>query len=310
VLRAAAPHLPGSAYRALPRLQAATDGIVRSRLRDATARRAREALPTLTEFDLIRGLTGLGAVLLDRGPWTPLLGEVLGYLVALTEPVRGSGDLLPGWWTMAAPADHHAAQFEGGHGNNGMAHGIAGPLALLALAMRQGSIVEGHGDAIERITAWLERWPASRTPYWVSEAELRAGPLYHAAARPSWCYGALGVLRAQQLAALALGDNERRAAAEQTARTVLTDPAIRNLTRDGTLCHGWAGLLTTTVAIASDSPNPGMFSDPLHALAVDVAAAPTLKKTGLLEGQAGAALALHALHSPPTTSWARALLIT
>jgi lantibiotic biosynthesis protein len=310
VLRAAAPHLPSIAQRALPQLQAATDEIVYNRLRNATARRIRGALPALAEFDLIRGLTGLGAVLLDRGPGTALLGDLLDYLVALTEPVRGSGDLLPGWWTTAAPVGHHAAEFESGHGNNGMAHGIAGPLALLALAMRQGSIVEGHRDAIERITAWLQRWPAGRTPYWVSEAERRADPLTRAAARPSWCYGALGVLRAQQLAALALGDNERRAAAEQAARTILTDPAIRNLTRDATLCHGWAGLLTTAAAIASDSPDPDVFSEPLQALAADIAAAPTLNKPGLLEGQAGVALALHALDSPPTTGWARALLIT
>lgn len=310
VLRAAAPHLPGIAERALPRLQAATDGIVRSRLHAAVQRRTRGARPTLSEFDLIRGLTGLGAVLLDRGPATPLLGDVLDYLVALSEPVPGSDDMLPGWWTQAAPAGHQTAEFVGGHGNNGMAHGIAGSLALLALAMRQGSTVEGHGDAIERITAWLERWPAGRTPYWSSKAELRAGPRERAAARPSWCYGALGVLRAQQLAAIAIGDNERRATAEQTARTVLTDPAIQKLTRDATLCHGWAGLLTTAAAIASDSPDPDTFTNLLHVLAADLAATPALNKTGLLEGEAGVALALHALDSPPTTGWARALLIT
>lgn len=310
VLHSAAPYLSGIAERALPALKAAADGVVRSRLRAAAQRRARKALPALAEFDLIRGLTGLGVVLLRRGPGTPLLGEVLNYLVALTLPVRGSGDRLPGWWTRAAPTDRQTEDFAEGHGNNGMAHGIAGPLALLALAMRQGATVEGHGDAIERITTWLERWPAGRTPYWSSVAELRAGPLHHTAARPSWCYGALGVLRAQQLAALAVGDGKRRAIAEQTAYAVLTDAATRNLTRDATLCHGWAGLLSTAAAIASDSPQPDTFTDPLHALAADLVAAPTLDKPGLLEGQAGVALALHALDSPPTTGWTCALLIT
>jgi hypothetical protein len=117
------------------------------------------------------------------------------------------------------------------------------------------------------------------------------------------------VLRAQQLAALAVGDSKRRATAEQTARTILTDPAVRNLTSDATLCHGWAGLLATATAIASDCPDLNTFTDPIHALAADLVAASTLNKTGLLEGQAGAALALHALNSPSTTGWARALLI-
>ncbi len=310
VLRAAAPYLPGIAERALPRLQAATDGIVRSRLRAAAQRRARGALPPLAEFDLIRGLTGLGVVLLGRGLGTPLLGEVLNYLVALTLPVHGSDDPLPGWWTHAAPTDHQTEDFVEGHGNNGMAHGVAGPLALLALAMRQGSTVEGHADAIERITAWLEQWPAGCAPYWSSVAEVRAGPLDRTAARPSWCYGALGVLRAQQLAALAVGERKRCATAEQTAHAVLTDAATRNLTRDATLCHGWAGLLTTAAAIASDSPNPDTFTDPLHALAADLVTAPAPDKAGLLEGRAGAALALHALDSLPATGWTRALLIT
>lgn len=310
VLRAAAPHLPEIAESALPRLEAATDGIVRSRLRAVARRRASGAPPALAEFDLIRGLTGLAAVLLGRGAETPLLGDVLNYLVTLTLPVHTFEDLLPGWWTRAAPTDRRTEEFADGHSNNGMAHGIAGPLALLALAMRQGSTVEGHGDAIERITAWFEQWPAGRAPYWSSAAELRAGPLDHAAARPSWCYGALGVLRAQQLAALAVGDDVRRAAAEQGARSVLTDLAVRSLTRDATLCHGWAGLLATAAAIASDCPDPDALTAPVHALAADLVAAPTLNKIGLLEGQAGTALALLASDSPPTTGWARALLIT
>jgi hypothetical protein len=309
VLRATAPHCPGIAERALSRLEAATDEIVRDRLRDATQRTARGALPALAEFDLIRGMVGLGAVLLERGAGTPLLGDVLSYLVALALPTRRCDDALPGWWTQAAPAGHHTEQFAGGHANNGMAHGIAGPLALLALALRQGARVQGHEDAIERITTWLEQWPAGRTPYWSGAAELRTGPREHAAARPSWCYGALGVLRAQQLAALAVGDATRRAAAEQAALAVPSDPAIRNRTRDATLCHGWAGLLTTAAAIAADCPDPDVFTDQLHALAADLSAAPTPHKTGLLEGQAGVALALHALNSPPTIGWARALLI-
>jgi hypothetical protein len=219
------------------------------------------------------------------------------------------GGALPGWWTRTGPAGQSTEEFAGGHANNGMAHGIAGPLALLALAMRQGVTVEGHTDAIERITGWLERWPAGAAPYWTTTAERRSGLCGRAAARPSWCYGALGVLRAQQLAALAVGDAARRATAEHAAYAVLTDPSVRKLTRDATLCHGWAGLAATATAIAADCPEPGLFGSPLRALADDLTGAPALEKPGLLEGQAGAALALHTLHNSPATGWARALLI-
>jgi hypothetical protein len=39
-----------------------------------------------------------------------------------------------------------------------MAHGISGPLALLAPAMRQGITVDGHAAAIHRICHWLDAW--------------------------------------------------------------------------------------------------------------------------------------------------------
>jgi hypothetical protein len=35
---------------------------------------------------------------------------------------------------------------------------IAGPLALLALAMRRGITVPGQDEAIDRICAWLDAW--------------------------------------------------------------------------------------------------------------------------------------------------------
>jgi hypothetical protein len=118
-------------------------------------------------------------------------------------------------------------------------------------------------------------------------------------------------LRARQLAALALGDATASAAIAGEARAVLTNPAICGLTDNPTLCHGWAGLLVTAQAIAADAPEPRAFSGLLASLAGSLAeGAGRLNKTGLLEGAAGAALALLALHHRPATNWARALLIT
>ncbi|MGH3687574.1 MAG: hypothetical protein ACRDSM_21530, partial [Pseudonocardiaceae bacterium] len=41
---------------------------------------------------LVRGLTGLGAYLLRRDPGGDLVGRVLAYLVALTEPLAADDD--------------------------------------------------------------------------------------------------------------------------------------------------------------------------------------------------------------------------
>jgi hypothetical protein len=118
------------------------------------------------------------------------------------------------------------------------------------------------------------------------------------------------VLRAQQLAALSIGDNTGCARAADAARSVLTDPSTRNLTRDASLCHGWAGLAVAAAAIAADAPDPGAFTSLIKALGGELSAsASRLGRAGFLEGRAGAALALRALDSPPATNWTRALLI-
>jgi lantibiotic biosynthesis protein len=302
VLSAATAH--GLPVPALSAVQAATDRIVTVRL-EAADRRSRGELPNLSEFDLIRGLAGLGALLLHRGQETPQLADVLSYLVDLTHPIRDDGEELPGWWVPTGPNGKPSEEFPGGHGNSGMAHGVGGPLALLALAMRAGVEVPGHREAIERVAAWLAAW---QRPYWVTREQIRTRQVSTVPARPSWCYGALGLARAEQLAALALGDRSATAAAENAAYAALTDPRVRDLTGDGSLCHGWSGLITTAAAIAEDCPGPVYLAGPIAVLAAELSAA-EVAKDGFLEGGAGGALALHRLNNAPATGWTRALLI-
>ncbi|MDX2875616.1 lanthionine synthetase LanC family protein, partial [Streptomyces ipomoeae] len=152
------------------------DGIVaahtRRRLAAAHARIDQGGYTTFAEYDLFRGLVGLGALLLCRQPDGPELREVLEYLVRLTQPIAGPGGApLPGWWVCHSPANKTATK--GGHANAGLAHGITGPLALLALAKRRGITVEGHDTAMTRICRWLDRIRRSdhrgiRWPRWVS----------------------------------------------------------------------------------------------------------------------------------------------
>ncbi|WP_371106029.1 MULTISPECIES: lanthionine synthetase LanC family protein [Streptomyces] len=40
----------------------------------------------------------------------------------------------------------------------GLAHGIAGPLALLSLCWTRGLRVPGHDTAVRRIARWLMSW--------------------------------------------------------------------------------------------------------------------------------------------------------
>jgi lantibiotic biosynthesis protein len=304
----------------------------RRRLRRARERIDAGMLPALREYDLIRGLTGIGAYLLHRqypplgtssglaSTGSGLLGEVLAYLIRLTQPVTvNDGAVLPGWWTGNAPNDEPSPNWPGGHGNLGLAHGIAGPLALLALTARCGIEVSGHADAIGRICAWLDQWRiGTGTQAWwpelISRREHTAGTTTQAGpGRPSWCYGTPGLARAQQLAGHALGDPQRQRDAELALAGCLADQRQLNQLTDTSLCHGWAGLLHTTWRVATDATYPDRFHLP-QLLArtqqyLHHQARPT--EQGLLTGAAGTTLALHTatLGTPPLSGWDACLLL-
>ncbi len=111
--------------RALDRLDEAIAQETHARINAAHARIDRHQLPQRHEFELIRGLTGVGAHLLRRDPHSKTVRAVLEYLVRLTQPITDHGDVVPGWWVPTSPTGRDDDQFPGGHANFGMAHGIA-----------------------------------------------------------------------------------------------------------------------------------------------------------------------------------------
>lgn len=294
--------------------------LVAQRLTAAHQRIEQGRLPQLREFDLINGLTGFGAYLLLRGGDGVLAREVLSYLVRLAiEPVTRDDEDLPGWWTDNASTDRPSAWWPGGHANLGIAHGIAGPLALLAHAMISGITVPGQAEAIDRICRELHRWRCGTParPWWpgtIRATEWRTGSVdQHAAQRPSWCYGTPGLARAQQLAALALGDRRRQRAAEHALTACITDERQLALLDDASLCHGWAGLVHTARRTAADAgPDSELtallpqlhtrFEHHLHGRR-------PVTGDGLLEGTAGITLTRDAA-TAPALRWDACLLIT
>ncbi|MFF5146725.1 lanthionine synthetase C family protein [Streptomyces sp. NPDC013157] len=244
--------------RALATLDSHLADVTRDRLKRANARIDRGAPPSLGEYDLISGLTGLGVYHLHRGHRTELR-DVLAYLVRLTEPITVESQLLPGWWSSDSPDLRPSPRWPGGHGNLGLAHGISGPLALLATAVRHGHTVPGQKRAIIRICGWLDQWrdgTGSRAwwPGLVTRADHRRGALQHSVpGRPSWCYGTPGIARAQQLVGIALGDRDRQRRAEQALAGCLADDQQLAQLTDASLCHGWAGLIQTASRAAADA---------------------------------------------------------
>ncbi|WP_030545677.1 lanthionine synthetase C family protein [Streptomyces albus] len=284
----------------------------RRRLAAAHTRIDQGRYATFAEYDLLRGLTGLGALLLRRRPAGDELKTVLHYLVRLTEPVAGPRKQpLPGWWVGHTPSSQKTAA-PGGHANAGLAHGITGPLALLALAKRRGVTVDGHDTAMNRICHWLDRirhsdHRGSRWPRWIS----RTGPAPMRPAAPSWCYGTPGLARAQQLAAIALADENRKRMAERALLHCLTDSGQLDQLTDRGLCHGAGGLLRTVQRVAEDAETPTAFTDRLPGLRERFLTLNPSEDPGFLQGTAGSTLAFQSAEpgSGPATDWDACLLL-
>lgn len=266
---------PGGYRAALERLDEANEALTCRRLAAAHRRLDQERLACFAEYDLLRGLTGLGVLWLLRGTRPDLLHDVLDYLVRLS----GSGaDGRPLWRVWHRPDEPESF---GAHVNNGMAHGIAGPLALLALAHRRRAQAPGQDEAIRRIMdhldtvrhhddqqTWWDRWDGENLP---------------SPPPPSWCYGTPGLARAQQLGALALGDPLYQ---EDVERVFLSCLPSAGALHEPTVCHGSAGLTAVLRRVAGDSPQPGRFQD--HIPPPADTAVP--QGSGLLDGGTGDAL--------------------
>jgi len=297
---------------ALHSLDAIVATHTRHRLNDAHERIDQGKPTSFAEYDLLRGLTGLGALLLRRAPDSDEMRGVLEYLVRLTEPIPSSdGQVLPGWWVWHAPV-HLGAPTPGGHANAGLAHGITGPLALLALAKRHSITVNGHEEAMARICRWLDRIRHSdhhgtRWPRWVTKTTaVPTSP-----ATPSWCYGAPGLARAQQLAAIALGDVDRKRMAERALLYCLADPHQLNQLTNRGLCHGVGGLIRIVQRVAQDAEEPSTFIDRLPQLNERFLSLGPSAETGFLEGAAGAVLSFQNADAAETLvgDWDACLLL-
>ncbi|WP_198539070.1 lanthionine synthetase C family protein [Streptomyces graminilatus] len=305
----------GRYTKALHTLDAQIDELTRRRIAAAHARIDRGERPRLGEFDLFYGLTGLGSYLLCRDPHGETLREVLTYLVRITWPLEGDAEQLPGWWTEFDPSGSLSQDFPGGHGNLGMAHGVSGILSLLAISARRGTVVDGQIAAMQRICTHLDDHRQDTGtgvwwPQWVTLGEHRTQTVAQKGpARPSWCYGTPGLVSAQRLAALTLGDTARQHMAEQALLSCLADPAQLARIRDAGICHGAAGLLHTARRIAHEAAETGLEEHlpRLYALLQDQEPA---DEDGFLDGRAGRELAAMAYEteSSTATGWDACLL--
>ncbi|MEV0952663.1 lanthionine synthetase C family protein [Promicromonospora sp. NPDC050249] len=276
-------------------------------------------------YDTISGLAGIGRVLLAAlvdGHASAEPGLVAA-LTAMTTLLTDHGEPLPGWWvpTERHPAVVTARLDSSGAADTGLAHGVAGPLALLSIAHSAGHTVAGQETAIRDTVIWLDRWRVDDHgwPDHATGRELTDGatPTRHGR-RTAWCYGAPGIARSQLHAARALDDD----ALAETARADLAWLGAQHAAWDAegpTLCHGYAGVLRCTTGVDRDMAEHAAYQLTLSLdrerpfLVAHVEHGNSHDNPGFLTGAAGVALTLSELAEisarSTTTPWDALLLI-
>jgi hypothetical protein len=293
----------------------------------------RSAVGSMARYDVIDGLSGIARYLLLRGRYPALLERVLRSLVGMLAPVEHRGTQVPGIWATNPPSRdrrRHPDLQHSGHLNLGMAHGIAGPLALLAVALAEGAVVDGQRDAIGALVELLDRFRMEDEygVFWPSVVSLddwRRGRCDTHRQRVSWCYGAPGISRALQLAGRATGNSEWERTAEASVAAVLALPLDRWHVDHWSVCHGWSGALHL-LGYFSGGPLGAQVDEVIDAIACRLLDRlehdglpefvighedfpPGTEPAGFLEGAAGLALALDTYAHGPALPWDIALVL-
>ena len=315
----------GDLARQLPDLDGS---IAQDALGTAAAIRGRRGIPVST-FDLISGLSGvlLCAVPNEHQAAAPVTPFLLKALVALaSDEVQP-----PAWYT---PPEHlyddeQRHYYPYGNVNLGLAHGIPGPLAALAVAARLGLGGEETRSAVARLGGWLASHATSGEPGpgWESVVVLAPGgpdglveEHPSGVGRDAWCYGTPGAARALFLAGEALDRADWRDLAIESMASVYRRPVEARGIDSPTFCHGVAGLLQITLRFYHDTGLP-LFSDAAVALTRQILSAVELDRPmgianlepgdnkvdqpGLLDGASGVSLVLLSAASEVEPTWDR-----
>ncbi|HEX2572872.1 MAG TPA: lanthionine synthetase C family protein [Polyangia bacterium] len=271
------------------------------------------------DYDLFNGLTGYGVYLcrhLVRAPASALSREsleaVIRHLDQISEQAAGART-----WLRSAHllASKESEEHPGGLYVLGAAHGVPGPIALLARC-----VALGHGGALVHrmlmeAISWLlaQRLPRgadARFAGWVEPGQRPTTPW-----RSTWCYGDPGVAAVLLAAGQATGNEAWKDEALELMLGVARRSRPRAGIVDPSLCHGAAGLghIFNRVYQATGVPELGDAARSWLLEAVRMMDDPRVewyRTSGLLMGLSGVGLALCASVSEEEPTWDEIFLMS
>jgi len=290
----------------------------------------------IEDYDTISGLTGIGRYLLliykNYPKFRKYLIDILEYLVLLATEKVILGEKVPGWYISKVNSDKYFNSSPKGHFNCGLSHGISGPLSLLSLSLKQGVIVEGQKEVINKIAYWLLRWRQKNEygetlPGVLDWTEIKKGKLM-VNSRPnySWCYGEPGIARALWLAGEALGEQDLKEESLYLFKTFNQQPIKKWNINSNAICHGIAGMLILSNVMYNDCQLEDIDSLRFNLVSTLMKSfnfeyqycfrnfneelIASKQSPGVLDGAAGIALALLTLISNSQSNWTSIFLVS
>lgn len=279
--------------------------------------------------DLVLGVTGIGVYALHRHRRPSAVACLREVVDHLRRSVRHDEDGSY-WWTphegILDPTvrDDHPS----GYADLGVAHGMAGAIALLGavsgVGIERATVRPLVTDAARWVTAHAVHTAQGPTyPVWIAP-EVRPEP-----ARSAWCYGDPGVAAALLLAADRMAEPALRAEAVALARRAAERPESDTGVVDACFCHGTAGLAHLYNRMFQATGEPQLRETALYWLhrtldfyrsaqrngAEWVQGTPS-RRTGpwtgldIVDGAAGVALVLLAAATPIEPTWDRMFLVS
>ncbi|WP_367120890.1 lanthionine synthetase C family protein [Staphylococcus capitis] len=193
------------------------------------------------EYDVVRGLAGIGRYLLNRVDANP---KVISSLIEIMNHFRDIHYSKRHW---IVSKDNQflnidKERFSLGNINLGLAHGILGPFSLLALSKIKGVEIDNHSSLLSDITEYLFKTEFQYNQSWLDRYDIAEKYYPSYSIRNGWCYGDTGIMNTIWLLGLAL-NNENLI---EKAKNLIIK--IIRLNNDNllspTFCHGLSSHLT------------------------------------------------------------------
>lgn len=276
------------------------------------------------DFDQISGVAGVIAGLLGKDP-PASFGSVTR---AMTEgTLRQPGQ--PPWATPTSLLPDSMVNDRYPHGvvNLGLAHGLAGVVAALALALREDAAGAGGESALTIATDTLVSAVGQYdgTPTLPHLLPLGSAGVHERPGRSAWCYGPPGAAGALSLAGAVLRQPHITRLANDLLVAAVTRPPDIACLGTPTFCHGIGGVLQIAARMAVETVDARVaalvpplcadllkFFDPTTEFGFRALGPNGMRgdEAGFLNGAAGIGLVLLSISHSPDPGWDRAVLLS